>query len=80
MWSPFAHAQPTPEEQAEQARVHAAAEQAAREERIDQRIKAAVAAGLAEPSFSETIREKAAARSARLSRADRLFGMREESE
>ena len=73
MWSPFAHLQPAPEETAERAQQQDDAERTAREERIDQRIKAAVADALAEPSMNERIRDRAAGRNAPTVR-DRLFG------
>ncbi len=69
MWSPFAHLQPAPDEGAEQ---QADAERKAREERIDQRIRAAVADAVAEPGMTERIRNAATGRRGR--HADRLFG------
>ncbi len=71
MWSPFAHLQPAPEEMAEQAEQEADAQRRARDERIDQQIRAAVTRALAEPSLSDQIRNAAGRRGRH---ADRLFG------
>ncbi len=70
-WSPFARVQQTPEELAERAQQQADAQRRAKDERIDQQIRAAVTRALAEPSLSDQIRNAAGRRGRH---ADRLFG------
>jgi len=74
MWDPFAKlAKHQRQGEAEQAEQEAAAHRRAREERIDQQIRAAVTKAVAEPSINERIRDdRAAGRRGR--HADRLFG------